>query len=420
MLAVLNSLELGGTQINAVDFARMIAAYGVETRLVGPRETLPNGPSLLDVAAGHGLGIEMFDAPRSTISGARMMADFASRYATDVIHVYSTGARAAFWGACLLGRRPLVVTLYEMQVSALTAARGAELIVGTRYLLEDIKGRQGGVHLISPPVDLDMDRPGCIDADGFLSEAGIVRDRPRIVIVSRLAGNMKALAIEIAMKAVARFGPHGPQLVVVGTGDAQQRLWDLAGRINADSRRTVVRMAGALADPRPAYACADVMIGMGGSAARSLAFAKPLVVSGEYGWFETFEPGTASGLFRNSFWSDRKSSDPEGKLFALLSPLIADERARRSLGSFGRAFAEENFGLAEMTRRLAGVYRKAQAEYGLHRWCADLPMEARFLRRKLFGERADRASDDAPAMARWRESDEPAVGDTDMRRASPF
>ena len=45
--------------------------------------------------------------------------------------------------------------------------------------------------------------------------------------------------------------------------------------------RQVVLLTGEIADPRPAYAAADVVVGQGGSALRGMAFGKPLVVVGE-------------------------------------------------------------------------------------------------------------------------------------------
>jgi hypothetical protein len=126
-----------------------------------------------------------------------------------------------------------------------------------------------------------------------------------------------------------------------------------------------------MTDPRPAYAGADVVLGMGGSAARALAFGRPLIVIGEQGSAETFTPINAELLFRNSFWSDRAVQDPEQHLLSELVPLLDDGDRRRELGTFGRHFASEHFGLAEMARRQVAIYEQALATYGLRQWLAD-------------------------------------------------
>ena len=107
---------------------------------------------------------------------------------------------------------------------------------------------------------------------------------------------------------------------------------------------------------------ADISIGMGGSAARALAFGKPLIVSGEHGWYRTFDEESKAALYRNSFWSDDKKDRPVELLVNQLREVIDDPTLRRDLGTLGRQFAEANFGLAEMTKRLVAVYENAACD----------------------------------------------------------
>jgi hypothetical protein len=72
VLVQVNSLALGGSQINAVDLAAATAAYGYDSVLVGPRGSLPEGPSLFDIAQERGVRLETFE--RSIVPhGARDM-----------------------------------------------------------------------------------------------------------------------------------------------------------------------------------------------------------------------------------------------------------------------------------------------------------------------------------------------------------
>ena len=137
-------------------------------------------------------------------------------------------------------------------------------------------------------------------------------------------------------------------------------------------------MAGPLADPRAAYAGADVVIGMGGSAARGLAFGKPLVVQGEFGDFRLFDPLSAGGLFRSSFWNEDLAADPVRQLVDILQPLLQQPELRTALGRYGRSFAESNFGLDAMAKRLAAIYEAAPAHYSPVSWLYDQRLEARW------------------------------------------
>ena len=384
VLVQLNGLELGGTPINAIEFADRARDHGVDTLLVGPRRTLPDGASALDVAAQRGVPILGLDQPTTTLAGGRELERLAAEHGADLVHTYGTwSARHAYWGPARLGRLPLVMTVYEMAVHW-TVYERPHLIVGTRYLVEDLAERPGPVHLVSPPVDLDLDDATVVDADAFLAEHQLDDDTLKVVIVTRLDGPgsrpVKSIGVEQAMDAIERLDDPSVRLVVAGGGTEEARLRSTAEEINHRLGRQAIVLVGPLADPRPAYKCADIMLGMGGSAARSLAFGKPLIVVGEYGWFRRFDPESSDMLFRNSFWSEESVDDPPGMLLEELRPLLSSPELRATRGTQSRRFAEASFGLARMTERLVGIYESAVSQPLSSRrkdWLLDLRTEGR-------------------------------------------
>jgi glycosyltransferase involved in cell wall biosynthesis len=166
---------------------------------------------------------------------------------------------------------------------------------------------------------------------------------------------MKARHIEAAIRSI-RHLPQHVDLIVVGTGDAIDRLRRLAALTNKELGRPAVRMIGELTDPGPAYAVADIVLGMGSSAARGLAFGKPLVVIGEHGVPEMFSPETSMAIFHRSFWNELHPKSEHAAIEDVLAPLVDRAELRDQLGDFGRAFAENNFSLNRMAERLAGLY----------------------------------------------------------------
>jgi glycosyltransferase involved in cell wall biosynthesis len=187
---------------------------------------------------------------------------------------------------------------------------------------------------------------------------------------------MKAHGVGVAIRAMAQLGRDDVELIVVGGGTAEAELRELGQSVNRRLDRQAVRFTGPIADPRPAYDRADIVLGMGGSAARGLAFGKPLVVIGERGWCATFTPESSASVFRSSFWSPHEVAEPEQRLLAELALLLDDSDARLALGEYGRAFAESHFGLEQMTERLVAVYRDALASYDRAEWVRDLGTEA--------------------------------------------
>ncbi len=385
VLVQLNSLNLGGTQICALELACSLRSHGYDSVLMGPRDTLPDGPSLLDVARGRGVRVEAFDRPLTVRAGARLLSRRARACGADIVHVYgSDQARSAYWGPALFARRPLILTIYEMAV-AQAEFTGPPLIVGTGYLADALEGRAGATYLVSPPVDLDRDNVDVIDTTDFLRLIGNPSgSQVRVVLVSRLDEEMKAHGVETAIRAVERSRRADLLLVIVGTGDAEPRLRALGREVNAHLGRDAVVFVGALADPRPAYASADVALGMGSSAARALAFGRRLIALGESGWSMTFTPETAGTLFRSSFWSEEHVPHAVDRLAQEMDALVADTAARPALEQFSREFSASHFGLTAMADRLAGVYDSARRDYRLGNWLRDLRAEGRTMSRRAW------------------------------------
>lgn len=378
VLVQVNSLELGGTQINAIDLAKAVEVHGYRSVVLGPLNTLPEmGPNLLELARERGVEIEGYwPSPSVLPGGAIELSRRARDIGADIIHVYSASLdfRSAYWGPCFCGRRPFVHTVYEMTVDP-DVFRHTSLIIGTGYLRDELVNRPGPTFLISPPVDIEADSSEAVTGTCFRASLGELGSRNLIAVVSRLDPEMKSYPIEAAIRAMGLLVDTESLLVVVGTGRAEHHLREIGRTVNASAGRTMVLFTGAMLDPRPVYATADIMLGMGGSAARSLAFGVPLIVHGEGGLAELFEECSAASLFRRSFWSQRSDPDAAIILANLLRQLLENPARRRQLGQFGRRFAVDNFSLASMARRLAIVYDQSRMRYGLLPWLLDLNLE---------------------------------------------
>lgn len=393
VLVQVNNLELGGTQINAIDLAKAVEVHGFYSVIFGPMATLPkSGPNVLELARARGVPIEGYWPAASVIPGrAKALSARAKRIGAEIVHVYGNlgDPRSAFWGPCFGGRRPFVHTVYEMSVAP-DVYRHTSLVVGAGFILDDLADRPGPTTLVSPPVDVLADAPNLARGFGFRASLGDLGSRQLIVVVSRLAREMKSYPIETAIHAMALLADTDAVLVVVGTGSEEARLREIGQGVNDTLGRTAVKFVGPMADPGPAYAAADIMLGMGGSAARSLAFAAPLIVHGEGGSAELFEQSTAASLFRRSFWSQHSEPHAPIILAGLLRQLLGDPARRRVLGQFGRTFAVQNFSLSAMAERLATVYDESLSRYGKLDWLSDLKIEMPWFLRYV-GRRLDSA-----------------------------
>src|SRR5690606_4331926 len=105
----------------------------------------------------------------------------------------------------------------------------------------------------------------------------------------------------------------------------------------------------------------DVVLGMGGSALRGMAFAKPLVVQGERGFWRRCDEQSVSLFLDGGWYGLGDGGDGAARLRAELGPLLAEPARRLQLGRFARKLVEERFSLAHAARVQLEVYEQARA-----------------------------------------------------------
>jgi glycosyltransferase involved in cell wall biosynthesis len=325
----------------------------------------------------------------------------------DVVHGYewppALEAAAAVYPS---GRAAAVCTVMSMAVAPFLP-RSMPLVVGTRSIQEDTAARRPGpVHLIEPPVDVTLNAPDHPTAE-FRARHGLHPDGTvDLAVVCRLVPELKLEGVLTAVDVVGELARELPvRLTVVGDGTAREAVADRAAKANARAGRRAVVLTGELFDPRPAYAAADVMLGMGGSALRALAFGKPLVVQGERGFWELLTPASCPLFLRQGWYGVGDGAGGAERLAAILRPLIDDVAARRTLGAYGRQLAVERFSLERAAGVQEEIYRTA-LEPGRRRVlgealdgvCSAAGVVAHKVRRRVQATRGTRTRDDFNAV----------------------
>lgn len=353
-----HSMEIGGSQLNAVELAGTVRDRGHEVVVLG------EDGELVEVVRRLGLEYVPVD-PRATRRpspyAVRQLAALARDRRLDVLHGYEWPPGVeAFLAA--RGGTTAVCTVMSMAVAPFLP-HTMPLLVGT----EDIRtaavaAGHRSVTLLEPPVDVVANSPS-FPAGDFRAGHGLDPELPLVVMVCRLVAELKLEGLLAACEAVGGLAAGGApvQLAVVGDGVARGQVADAAAKANAQAGRRVVVLTGQLADPRPAYAAADVMLGMGGSALRGLAFGRPLVVQGERGFWQLLTPDSQPAFLRQGWYGVGSGDDGAARLAGILRPLLADPGRRAELGALGRRLVEDRFSLQAAAALQERVYADAAA-----------------------------------------------------------
>lgn len=362
-----HDMEIGGSQLNAIELGKAVKDLGHEVIVIGEDGSL--------VRVVEQLGMEMLllnaDRRRPSLATIYRLRNLVASRNLDIVHGYEwpPGLEAAAAVFLANRRTAAVCTVMSMAVAPFLPNR-LPLVVGTRALLErSAPHRLGSVHLMEPPVDVEKNAPGHPVGD-FYQRFGLVDDPPgappgrmvNVAVICRLVPELKLEGVLSAIDVIAKLARERPvRLIIVGDGDARCIVEQRAAQANAYTGWRSVILTGALLDPRPAYAAADVMLGMGGSALRALAFGKPLVVQGEQGFWELLTPESCSLFLSQGWYGIGSDSTGEERLKSALKVLLDNPDLREGLGRYGRDLVAHKFSLQQAARKLEDIYRKAFA-----------------------------------------------------------
>jgi glycosyltransferase involved in cell wall biosynthesis len=367
----LHSMLLGGSQINTIDLAAELRRRGHDVVLFAI-DPIERSASIEPVAAEASLDIVRLDPSGGFRTQAKRITELVDATDAEILHVFHEDGHLGPIAALALRSRPgtaLVVTNW-MMANTHWIPPHATLLVGFRALQREASSfHRGPIGLIEPPVNTERDRVTEADALAFRVRWGIAHDDVSVTLVSRIDHVMKLDSIMLAIRAVRSLSDPRLRLVIVGDGDAMDTVTDAAAETNAAMGRQTVVLTGSLSDPRPAYGAADIVIGMGGSALRGLAFGKPVVVVGSGTFSRLFDEQSAEYFVEHGFTGDA-DDDPDGRQLAATLARLADPAARAELGAVGTGAVEERYSLDALTTKLEGIYRHSidRPTNWWHRW----------------------------------------------------
>lgn len=351
------ALRIGGSQLNALELAEELHRRGNDVVVFSE-----DGPLRSRVEAA---GLPFEPAPerpkaRPWPATAARLAEVARRHRVDVVHGYEwPPILEAAYGPFLRSGTPVVGTVMSMGVAPFIP-RHLPLVVGTAQIAALERGRREVVELVEPPVDLAANWAG-LGGTSARRDLGISDDDFAVVVVSRLANELKREGLLEAIRGAGALAADVPiRLVVVGDGPARQEVEATARETNAAVGREVVTLTGAVLDPRSMYDAADVVLGMGSSALRGMAFGKPLVVQGERGFWRLLEPSSLQSFLHHGWYGIGAGDDGAMRLAGILRTLHADALLRQSLGTFSRSVVSDRFSLERAGAIHERIYEEAQ------------------------------------------------------------
>jgi glycosyltransferase involved in cell wall biosynthesis len=351
ILIFAHQLEVGGTQVCAIQLAAALRdLHGHDVVLFATP-----GPA---VKLAEQNGLRYLPAPDALVhpSPARMRAlrEAVRREKPDLIHVWDWfQCLDAYYIEHLLMRVPVLVTDMMMHLTRVLP-KALPTTFGTPELVDQARaaGRRRA-ELLLPPVDVQGDAPNAVDPQPFRDRYGINDSHITLVSVSRLDHSMKAESLRRTVAAVRTLGRELPlRYVIVGDGQSRLELERLASETNTELGRSAVVLTGELLDPRPAYAAADIVVGMGSSALRGMAFGKPVVIVGALGFSAPFNPRTQEFFYYKGIYGRGEGGPSNERHVADLRGVAEHRDQFQAMGEFSRQWVVRHFALEKISAQL--------------------------------------------------------------------
>ncbi|HEY9314839.1 glycosyltransferase family 4 protein [Williamsia sp.] len=347
-------MEIGGSQLNALELADAVGKAGHDVTVYAPAGELDSVAS--------SMAFDRVVAPPSgtwaSVRNIRKLSQVAGSKEFDVVHAYEWGPSIDFTlGPHRATSVPMVTTILSMDVPDFLV-RHEPLIVGTAELLAEQAPTRARTFLLEPPINTDINTP-CADNSGARRQFGLVPTDIVIAVICRLSTDLdKVVGVLQAIRVVDRLAEHSAvRLLVIGDGHGLTAVTTAAAEVNLRHDRDVIIVAGGMTDPRPGYEAADIVIGMGSSALKGMAFAKPLVVQGANDFWRLLDESSLPGFLVTGWFGHGGKGDED--LHAGLSGLIADKELRATLGSFGREVVVSRFSLRRAVDVQLAIYEAA-------------------------------------------------------------
>ncbi|MFN0028450.1 MAG: glycosyltransferase family 4 protein [Acidimicrobiales bacterium] len=350
----LSSLELGGSMISAIELAASVQdQLGWEMAVYAPP-----GPASKLLAE---RGLRHIEAPGDVTGWSvplyRNLRALDRLERPDVFHAWDWALLGTSYYAMHLRNRPVMGSCTAMSVPSLLPWALPISFVTEEIRVQDQR-RRGPSYLQEYPINVRADDPATVDGAAFRTDLGVGPDQTLLVVVSRLARWMKREGIARTIEVTERLArDHDVVLAVVGDGDARAELEALGTQVNQKLGRDVVRFTGAMVDPRPAYAAAQIGLGMGTSIVRGMAFGVPAIVLGEEGFSAIFDADHAEMLCEQGFYGLGVAEGANDRLEAQLLRFVNSPDTCTELGQFCRQVVQRRFSVDVVARELAERYR---------------------------------------------------------------
>ncbi len=238
-----HDMNIGGSQLNAIELADKVRALGHEVVIHAPDGVLTEKVRSL------GIPYVSSPVPANHKEWRKSLGRLLEETDIDLIHTYEWESTLdASFSPSVRGRIPVLASVMSMQVPEFLP-RHLPITVGTPALATELAWQHRTAFLLEPPVDMELNK--ATDPAAARAGLGIGDDRIVISIVTKLGTELEKLqGVLAAIALVDRMADSHPlHLLIAGDGPGLPQVRERAREVNERHQGTVVEVLGYLERP---------------------------------------------------------------------------------------------------------------------------------------------------------------------------
>lgn len=226
------------------------------------------------------------------------------------------------------------------------------------YLMENYQIPADRIHMTINGIDTQRFAP--LEPDQELAKTLGIHGDPVISTVSRLDSPQELVARElIGMMPEIRKEYPNAQLLVVGGGNQEEQLRQMAQEVNLQTGADTVVMTGPRTDVAEVIQLSQIFVGVSRAALEAMAEERPTIIAGGQGYIGLLTPQVLEKAQQSNLCGRGCGSVQREKLLAdVLAVLGMDKSQKEELGRFGRQVVLEQYSVSKMTRDYLDAYER--------------------------------------------------------------
>ncbi|MGL5381209.1 glycosyltransferase [Clostridium sp.] len=369
VLLVLDRFNIGGTETHVLSLAKELISQGVSVVLIADDGPLSVEFEKLDCK------IYNVDFPLHIITDLNQKSRYMNRITQiikeekiTIVHAHQSPSGSICIDLCKDLGIPCVFTVHGLYYQDIAYDR-LQLVDSVISVSQPVYDWLLGYNIQSTviPNAVDFDKSLCLSCNSSIrSDLNIDEDALIVLYCSRIAWGKTAVAENLirVSRDLRRLENLNIHVLIIGDGPDLDKVTASAQRANTILGKEYIHVLGPKTDLNDYYLACDCVVGTGRVAIEAMSFGKPIIASGNHGYFGILNENNLDNSWR-VYFGDHESSkiNNASYLYKDLKYIYNHKESLSSLSTACTTWGKNKFDVKIIIEDILQAYRNSLSNY---------------------------------------------------------